>query len=708
MAKSFTEITESWHTGVVTSVEPDQLPLTASPRARNSVLALVGPERAIIEKRPGLLTMNPTPITGGGAVIGQFEFARLAAGVFTRYDLKVSNTGRIDRMDTSGSLTNVSTTLTAGNYFPDFAVANNLLFLVNGQDRVKYDGTSITNFGIDPPVSAPTIADSGGAGLHAGGNYDAFVTFGNSSTGHESSAGPTSGTVAVAASRTINWSAIPVSADAQVDRRFLYLRRQNTQGNNFYLAATLNDNVTTSTSTSVVETTLTVIGPDQDSNDRPPSGVKFAAVYKSRVFLANEAGDLFWSRPDEPEAFDPDNSEPVNVEDGQAVTGLFSTEEALLIFKTSSIHVLTGDDEQTFQIDVLDPTVGCVSHRTICAAEKQLWWYSNYGPAFMVGVGGPNLIARGKFDPTVSPTTLNFATLSEACAKVDETEQRVYFAVPGIGQVRNTRILPISLRTGALESDEHDPLDVASLGVAADITGAPRIFIGSYNGIIFRTNEGLTDGVPSGDTVVRWTATAASTDTFSTLIKRTTASAAALYTTGAGLIERKVTFLRASDLSLVGTTRPRITSNTATQIVTHVPITGFQTGEVYFILIGGPNFELDLGPSHTGMPFNKKRYQHFYISARSNTTGATVRIELIYNGNVASSRVQEITLTGSGWDSALWDQARWDAAAATVQRFACGRTGLNWKARIINRFPGETLAIVKAGMTGEVWGDYLG
>jgi hypothetical protein len=707
MPRPFTEITESWHTGVVTSVEPDQIPLSALSRGKNSVLAQVGPDLAIIEKRLGLHTMNTSAITGGGAVIGQYEFKRLEAGTFTRYDLKVTNTGRITRVDTSGTYTTVATTLTAGDYFPDFAVSNNLLFIVNGQDRLKYDGTTVTNFGIDPPVTAPTIADSGLAGNHAGGNYDAFVTFGNSSTGHESSAGPTSSTVAVAASRTIDWSAIPVSADPQVDRRFLYLRRQNSQIP-FYLAATINDNVTTTTTTSVLETTLTVIGPDQDANDRPPVGVKYAAVYKSRVFLANEAGFLFWSRPDEPEAFDPDNAEPVNVEDGQRVTGLFATEEALLIFKTNSIHIMTGDDEQTFRWDIWDPTIGCVSHRTLCASEGQLWWYSQHGPTFMMGVGKPNLAAHMRFDPTVAPDAINYATLSEACAQIDEAERRVLFAVPGIGQVRNTKILPVSLRTGALEAEEHDPVDIASLGIAADITGAPRVFIGSYNGLIFRMNDGLDDGVPSGDTVVRWVADASAQDTFTGLLEQEDDDPAALFTTGAALAERKVTFLRAADSSLVSTTRPRIVSNTTTGLVTHLAISGFQVGEEYLILIGGPNFEIDLGPSHTKNPFNKKRYHHFYLSARSNTSAAEVRIELFYNGNAAASTTRELQLTGSGWDQAEWDEALWDAVAASVKRFAAGHTGINWKARLINRFPGEAIAIVKAGMSGEIWGDYLG
>jgi hypothetical protein len=707
MPRAFLETTESWHTGVVTSVEPDRLPLSAMPRARNSILTEVGPELAIVEKRLGLHTMNSSQITGAGAIIGQYEYARLAGGVFTLYDLKVSNTGRIDRMDTSGTLTTIATTLTAGNYFPDFTVSNNLLFIVNGQDRVKFDGTTVTQFGIEAPASAPTIADSGSPGNHAGGNYDAFVTFGNSSTGFESSAGVYSSTVAVAASRIINWTNIPVSSDPQVDRRYLYLRRQNTQ-TQFYRVATINDNVTTSTTTSVLETTLTIVGPDQDQNDRPPAGVKYAAVYKSRVFLADEAGNLYWSRPDEPEAFDPFNSEPVNTEDGQRVTGLFATEEALLIFKTDSIHILTGNDEQTFQIDVWDPTIGSVSHRTLCAAESQLWWFSKQGPAFMLGVGKPNLIARGKFDPTVAPDVLNFATLSEACAKIDQAEQRVLFAVPAIGQVRNTKILPVSLRTGVLESEEHDPIDISSLGVAADITGAPRVFIGTYNGLVFRTNDGLDDGVPSGDAVVRWVADAASQNTFSSLLKRLTADPAALFTTGAGLLERKVTFLRASDLSMVSTTRPRITSNTATQLVTHLSISGFQVGEEYLILIGGPNFEMDIGPSHTRNPFNKKRYHHFYLSARSNTSGAAVRVQLFYNGSSTAATTHDVELTGSGWDSAIWDVSLWDAVAAAVKRFACGRTGINWKARLSNRFPNEAIAIVKAGMSGEVWGDYLG
>src|SRR3990167_4372173 len=262
MGQPLQELLENWADGVNTSAASDMVPPTASPRGYNSALTLIGAGRAAVTKRRGCSVMNATALTGTPAILGQFMYRRLASGVFTQYHLLIGDSGRFEWMNTSGTLTTIgASTFSSGTYYPDFAVANNLAFIVNGQDAKKFNGTAAQTFGIVEPSTAPTLADNGGAGSH-NGTYEAKVTFYNSATGHESSAGATSGTVTVT-NKKIDWTAIPTSADSQVDSRRLYLRNTATQAN-FYRVTTISDNSTTTYTSNVADTSLTVIGPDTE------------------------------------------------------------------------------------------------------------------------------------------------------------------------------------------------------------------------------------------------------------------------------------------------------------------------------------------------------------------------------------------------------------------------------------------------------------
>jgi hypothetical protein len=64
----------------------------------------------------------------------------------------------------------------AGNPQPfDFVVSRNLLFFGNGVEMLKYDGTTVTKWGTNPPASAPTLAFTGATGATAFSTLGAVV-----------------------------------------------------------------------------------------------------------------------------------------------------------------------------------------------------------------------------------------------------------------------------------------------------------------------------------------------------------------------------------------------------------------------------------------------------------------------------------------------------------------------------------------------------
>lgn len=691
---------ESWAGGVNTSVQPDQIPPTCSPRAYNTALAFTGNGEAIISKRRGMSVMNATPITSTPAILGGAEFRKLSGGAFTAYTILCSDAGRVDAISTSGVLSEVDAAgLTAGTHFPSFAVLNNLIFVVNGQDRKKYDGTSWTNFGIAAPGTAPTLA-AGAAGT-PNGTYQCRVTFFNSSTGTESSAGPTSANQAVA-SQILAVSAIPTSADTQVTSRKIYIRNTVTQ-TNFYLAGTISDNVTTTFNFNAADSTLITLGPDTAENDRPPSGIKYLASHRGRVFAADDT-TLYYSKPNKPENFDPDFAEPIFPSDGQKITGIHAAHDILLIFKTNALYGLFGDSPNDWVVRLIDPDVGCTSFRSIRSVEGRTFWWSEQGPVQFSGEGRPELIGLPVIATTISSDNLNFAQLDIICAEVDFPRQRIMFAVPGVSQTKNTLMLPFNYRLGVWESDKWDPMDVSCLFTSQDGNGQPWVFVGNYEGQVFKWWNADHDGVASGTTSGTFIASGTSVTTVTDLT-------AAFDTTGGGLVERKVTILDSNGRA-IGSTRQKIASNNATSFTLGTAVQGLTNLATYTYIIGGPFWEFDTKWEDHDLPFVKKRFEFFNAQMAATSENVTVTIDLAFNFDTSSGQAKALTFVTSApdatWDASLWDSASYGTQAQVPKRLRVGRTGRSWRARFRNYYPSQSVSLLKVAMRGSTLGTKLG
>ena len=695
----------NWPDGANTSIESDELPATAYPSGRNICLRSISDGKAIISKRKGCTTLNATPVTGATAVIGQHEFRKLSGGVFTSYHLLVSDSGRLDKVDTSGTLTAINasafTSSTSQEHLPAFADANNLCFIVNGIEAKKYDGTSLTTFGIVEPSTAPTLA-AGAAGSH-NGTYEARVTYYNSLTGHESSAGPTSTTLAVV-NQKISWTNIPVSADAQVNARRLYIRNVATQAN-FYFVTEIADNTTTTFTSDLLDSSLTVIGPDRSSNDPPPSGIKYLAWHKSRMFAANDT-EVFFSAIKDPESFDPDNTEPVNPTDSQKITGLTTAFDALIIFKSSSMYIIVGDDPTTWAVQSIDPTIGCIAHRSIIFAGNALYWWSLQGPVKWDGTGSPTLLAPNKMARSMSSESLSSVQIDMAkiCGIEDINEHRVLWAVPELNKARNTIIFPYSYRLDQWESTGWDPMDVASFALVLDSIGKAFVMLGGYSGQVFKFWNGDHDGLDI-TTTYQGTFTA-----FTTSIGAISDGSANFLTTGGGLVERKVTIVDSYGLP-VDNVRPYITSNNSTVIAFSNNVQGLTVGQTYTYYIGGPALYFTSSWLNQGDPFSKKRYMHCFISLRPTTSAVHILLDLQTDYQIISAGFipQVISAAGGGlWDSSLWDASLWDGFESATDRFRVGLTGRAIQLRIQHYVPNTGLDIQKFGLTAEFLTEYIG
>jgi hypothetical protein len=696
---------DSWAEGIVTSIEDDAIPAEASPRGWNSALFSVGGGHAAAAKRRGMSLMNATAISGTPEIHGQYEYKQLASGVFADRHLLVGNDGSLSILGIGGTITTISASaFTSGDLVPDFATANNLCFIANGTDQKKVNGSDLQTFGIVAPTTAPTLSDAGTGDNHSG-TYEGRVTFGNSVTGAESSAGTTSSTLTLT-TNAINWFSIPTSSDTQVDQRKLYIRNTGTQAN-FYLAATISDNTTTTYQTDVADSSLITLGPNISESDVVPSGARYLESHVSRLFAATNT-QLHYSGLGKPESFATDDYERVNPDDGQKITAIHAAHEVLIIWKTSAMYALVGDNPQSWEVRLIDPHVGCTSHRSVITVEGLTYWWSEQGPMVWDGAGTPKPIGTPLIAPTLAPDNINEAKLDHIVAAADVVRQRVMFGVPNYGQARNTMILPFSYRLQRWESSKWDPMDVASFGVADDADGQPWVFLGNYAGQAFKWWDSDNDGVDSGTKTGTFTASGTSVTTV-------TDAGASFDTTGGGLVERKVTILD-SNGSPVTTRRPYIASNTGTAFTLTYAVAGLTNGGTYTYVIGGPDFQWDTRWEVGDRPFWKKRYEYVYVHAKSTISAVTVYLDLNLSASTTSAQTKALsfatTTFGSAWDTALWDTGIWGGEVGiqdiTPKRIRVGRTGWSWRGRFRNHQADQTVTLLRVAMRAELLTDKLG
>ncbi len=688
MGRVLSSIYPDWAGGVVTAPEGDSLPVNATPRARNSCLASAGPGMVVIGRRKGATALNATPVTGSPAMLGIVQWKYRSSNTFTSYTLLVSDGGRLDQLNSDGTLTTVSATaFTSGTKYPAFCSVGNRLVIVNGTDKKKivYKGSALTlqTLGMARPT-APTLADSGTAGNH-NGTYVGYVTYINGTTGEESSASDASGSLTVA-SKQITWT-IPVSADTQVTARKLYIQNTTSQTSK-YLVTTVSDNSTTSYTSNVADASLVTLGPDSAENDPPVAGVLAAAEHAGRLFLAS-ASTLYYSKVGVYEAFDPDNYEPQVTDDGQPITGLLAHDGVLYVFKRASIYAIVGEDPDSWQIIKVSAGVGAVAGRSIVVADGAVHFWALDGPYVLKALAQPQPLGTPIL--TTLRDDLNVAQFASICGVTDKTNARVQWALPGVDQSRNTLMLPFSTRLGVWESDRWDPFDVSCFGVVEDpSTGVPQVYVGTYSGEVMKWWDDYYDGVASS-------LTSSVTSAGSTTL---TDSTQTFPTSGNGLKDRYVYAMDAA-----GTSQRRlISSNTATALTVSAAWNA-TPNTTYTYVVGAPDFAVDSRWDDGNMPFHKKRYE-FVLYQLSSPTGMTSGVLDIFLNSALETpvRSQALTLasTGGVWDTSVWDTAAWGGVTITPGRVRVGKTGRSVRLRISLRTPGQALWVFKVGMQAEL------
>jgi hypothetical protein len=243
----------------------------------------------------------------------------------------------------------------------------------SGASATTYTGKSTSNW---YPVygNAISFPNAFGMGTHAGGsggeenNYQFKVSF-ISDTG---SVSPLSTPV------QIDWEIdpsakgfrycptmdIPLGPDGTVARR---MYGTFDDGEDFYFIADVRNNVETLFHATRRSKTFTTLAPsDTNSAPFPAKAARFASLYKQCVFLdgGRENGStLYFSNPGFPDEYGAVNFITLSGGGGD-ITGLYAYYNLLLIFRESSIDVLTGNFPN-FSVQTITKQVSCRAPSTI-------------------------------------------------------------------------------------------------------------------------------------------------------------------------------------------------------------------------------------------------------------------------------------------------------------------------------------------------------
>jgi hypothetical protein len=683
--RAFEELA-SWEQGCITAISDDLLPKGAFPRGRNTALY----QNGLLGSRKGATVF--TPDTLGEAINGLFQLTQSDG---TRTLLRFGDDGSLSSVNDDGEFTEIEATGFTAETVPELRVAKDYLFITNGEDLKKFDGTTLSNFGIERPV-APTVA-AGTAGT-TNGVYDVALTYYNEDSGEESSRSDFTEVTVTNQKIDISWAA---PTDTQVTHVRIYVRKQSLGSIAFRMITDLDPapaadgfEVDTLAATLNIRdgtfSALTIIAPSPSDAVPPPDGARFVTWHKSRIFVA-EGDSVYYSELDRPERFDLYNRvEPITPQEGESITGLHSAHDKLLIFKQTKVYAISGDDPSNWSIDLISVDSGTDSFRSIVTVEGVTYYWSSVHQLMgWPGTGAPLPISKPLLDPTLRADVINVAGLSHCAAIVDSEHQVILWSLPEYGKSTNTIIVPFNYRLRKFEAEYWNPFNVSSFCVWRDSTDTPWVLMGNYHGQIFKNWTGNNDGIPE-DSTHSGTITSASSS-------KITDSRAEFRTTGGGLVGRMV-YVISADQSIVQ--RREITANTATEL-TVAPNWEITPNPTYTYVVGGIYFEMDTPWMHGGVPFEKKRYEHLFSMAVTASSRVQCVFDFFTDYSLAEpKRSFPTTLAAQAeYDVAIYDTDRYASSAFDYAKKRLAKNGKAWRIRIRKLQNNTDLMILKLGVS---------
>lgn len=361
----------------------------------NVMTSLVGQA----ERRNGFSALcSDSTFTFSGSIQRFFTWRRwtgasvtLSGAYFVMYAISETTSSKVykQRVGTDVYPALIHTDSTSTTPF-DFVVSNNYCFFGNGVDMKKWDGTTVTNWGITGPSAAVSYTSSAGT-LSPVIGYQWVICFDSSASTHVSS--PSTASTSTGAQTNLQFNiGGNTTTDTQVDR--VRIGRTIDGGSIFFehpnSPISYATWVTSGFTDNSADTALTSnVMPLPNQNNRPPAS-QGAVWFANRIWtFLNDT--LYYSdfeelvRGVEEESFASTNQRFI----GREITGLAVAGTFLLIFAADMIFRIYGDSLATFRFDTLAMGKGALNRAAIISFRGLVAWLDSSNCIF--ATDGQNL-----------------------------------------------------------------------------------------------------------------------------------------------------------------------------------------------------------------------------------------------------------------------------------------------------------------------------
>lgn len=418
-----------------------------------------------LTKRPGSTHYVTTPTSGNVASI--YEFSRLSG---ESYLVATANT---NAYTVSGGVFSAFKASLLNNGIFDFVTFVDRLFMGNGQDFFKFDGTNAYSYSLPPGSTATAGLTGTGAGTGFTGIYIYEYGYLNE-RGYLGPCGP-GVTVSVAGHSAVVLSGFTVPAGYGVTALAFYRTDAN-------LTDLFRIGYAGPGATEFVDNNLPLLTDPCNDNLWFTLTPKYLEIFNNQLFMSGFSSALstvYFSDIGEPEAVQPDFNFEVRTNDGDVITGMKPYQSSMLIFKEKSFHLLQGDSPENFLIRQISDQYGCLSNRAIVTFEDRCLFLDRKG---IIEFNGANItVLSQKIEPIF--LTMNVIAAKEnAVAIHNRLRNEIWFAIPTGSSTVNDTIIVYDYMVNAFTKFEG--INVASLSVMKREFFTERAFFGDYSGVI--------------------------------------------------------------------------------------------------------------------------------------------------------------------------------------------------------------------------------
>lgn len=333
-----------------------------------------------LRRRPGFPVYTADDFGANNTIVRYFSWQRWDGAYYVMANVTDSsaNSSKVYKQKVGTDAAFVLLTTSAANTSPFFfVVGHNYVFYGNGTDMKKYDGTTVTSWGVTVITTAPTLSNTGAGNVPGAIGHTYVFSGGNNTSGYITDISNPS-TSTNAASRTWDVSGSRYT-DTYIDKIHVYRTEDGgsiwRELSNSPIANpgagswTITDND--------ADTSLkTTLAPLAGINGAPTASYPCEQLYASRIFTWKD-DTLYWSTLEEAtnnlmpeEGFGANNKRRF----GRQITRVAVAGNVLLIYTVSGIFTLTGYSLTTLQWGQLSRKYGLRGPHALASDGKVCAW----------------------------------------------------------------------------------------------------------------------------------------------------------------------------------------------------------------------------------------------------------------------------------------------------------------------------------------------